>query len=57
MTRPIAFALMVDDFGVMYVEEECAKHLLDILLENYGEVHEDWGGKNFCGITLKCDYI
>ena len=43
MTRPIAFALMVDDFGVKYVEEECANHLLDILLANYGGVHEDWG--------------
>ena len=48
---------MVYDFGVKYVEEECAKHLLDILLENYGGVHEDWGGKKICGITLKCDYI
>ena len=40
-TRPIAFALVVDDFGVKYVGEEHAKHLLNILLENYEGVHED----------------
>ena len=51
-TRPIAFALVVKYFGVKYVGEEHAKHLLDILLENYEGVHEDWGGKKFCGITL-----
>ena len=44
LTRPISFALVVDDFGVKYVGEEHAKHLLDILLANYGGVHEDWGG-------------
>ena len=57
MTRPIVFSLMVDDFGVKYVGEEYAKHLLDILIANYGGFHEDWGGKKICGITLKCDYI
>ena len=51
------FALVVDDFGVKYVREEHAKHLLDILLANYGGVHEDWGSTKFCGITLKWDYI
>ena len=56
-TRPIAFALVVDDFGVKYVWEEHAKHLLNILLKNYEGVHEDWGGTKFCGITLKWDYI
>ena len=45
------------DFGVKYVREEHAKHLLNILLKNYEGVHEDWGGTTFCGITLKWDYI
>ena len=56
-TRPIAFALVVDNFGVKYVREEHAKHLLNTLLENDEGVHEDWGGTQFCGITLKWDYI
>ena len=51
------FALVVDDFGVKYVGEERAKHLLDILLANYGGVHEYWGSTKFCAITLKWDYI
>ena len=28
-TRPISFSLVVDDFGVKYVGEENAQHLLD----------------------------
>ena len=56
-TRPIAFALVVDGFGVNYVGGEHAKHLFNILLENYEGGHEDWGGTKFCGITLKWDYI
>ena len=32
-TRPIAFALVVNDFGVKYVGEDHAKHLLNILLK------------------------
>ena len=47
LTRPIAFTLVVDDFGVNYVGEEHAKHLLNILLENDEGVHEDWGGTQF----------
>ena len=33
-TRPIAFAIVVNNFGVKYVGEEHAKYLLNILLEN-----------------------
>ena len=56
-TRPIAFALVVEDFGVKYVRAEHAKHLLNILLENYEGVHEFWGGTKNFRITLKWDYI
>ena len=56
-TCPIAFTLVVDDFGANYVREEHAKHLLNILLGNYEGVHKDWGGTTFCGITLKWDCI
>ena len=56
LSRPIAFALVVDDFGVKYVGEEHARHLLNILLENYEGVHEYWNGTTFCDITLEWDY-
>ena len=46
-SRPITFALVVDDFGVKYGGEEHARHLLNILLANYEGVHEDWGGTKF----------
>ena len=54
-TRPIAFALVVNNFGVKYVGEEHSKHLLNILLKNYKGAHEDWGRTKFCRITLKWD--
>ena len=44
-------------FRMKYVGEEHTKHLLNILLENYEGVHEDWRGTSFFGITLKWDYI
>ena len=55
-TRPITFALVVDDFGVKHVGEKHAQHLHDILAANYEGVHEDWTGEKFCRITLKWDY-
>ena len=33
--RPIQFSLVVDDFGVKYVGEENAKHLVNALVEHY----------------------
>ena len=40
--RPIQFTLVVDDFGVKYVDKENAKHLLGILKDEYPAVAEDW---------------
>ena len=33
--RPILFCLIVDDFGIEYVDKNHADHLRDILLEYY----------------------
>ena len=38
--RPIQFVLVVDDFGVEYVGEEHALHLVSIL-KRYHEISED----------------
>jgi hypothetical protein len=54
-TRPIAFALIVDDFGVKYVGIEEAKHLQQILGEKY-TITTDWEGETFLGMKLKWDY-
>jgi hypothetical protein len=48
VTRPIHFALVVDDFGVQYVGAEHAHHLIT--------VSKDWTGGLYCGITLNWDY-
>ena len=56
VTRPISFTLVVDDFGIKYVGEEHAKHLLDVLKEHY-EISIDWSGTKFIGLTLDWDYV
>ena len=47
--RPIQFSLVVDDFGVKYVGEENAKHLVNALVEHY-EISQDWDGKNIADL-------
>eukprot|EP00804_Cyclotella_cryptica_P011876 CCRYP_004378-RA/>CCRYP_004378-RA protein AED:0.44 eAED:0.39 QI:0/0/0/1/1/1/2/0/442 len=55
VTRPISFTLVVDDFGVKYVGQEHAEHLIHVLQENY-MMSIDWDGKLYCGIRLDWDY-
>jgi hypothetical protein len=43
LTRPIQFTLVVDDFGVQYVGEEHAHHLIAALETDY-TVSKDWMG-------------
>ncbi len=54
-TRPIAFSLVVDDFGVKYVGRAHAEHLL-AALESLYQVTTDWQGQLYCGLTLRWDY-
>jgi hypothetical protein len=54
-TRPISFTLVVDDFGVKYVGEENAKHLLNAVRQNY-KCSCEWEGERYCGLTIKWDY-
>ena len=53
--RAISFTLVVDDFGVKYVEKENAMHLISILKQQY-EISEDWSGTKYIGITFEWDY-
>ena len=55
ITRPIAFSLVVDDFGIKYVNKEDADHLAHSLKNAY-QLAEDWTGGLYCGITLKWNY-
>ena len=49
--HPICFSLLVDDFGVKYVGDEHAEHLLAALRENY-TVSPDRDSKRYAGMTL-----
>ena len=53
--RPICFYLVVDDFGVEYVGEAHANHLIKALKKNY-DISEDWKGLKYCGLSLDWDY-
>jgi hypothetical protein len=53
--RPISFTLVVDDFGVKYVNKTDVEHLLGVLKEHY-EIDTDWDGTRYLGLTLDWDY-
>ena len=53
--RPICFTLVVDDFGVRYVGEEHAKHLLETIEKDY-VCKADWNGTRYLGLILDWDY-
>ena len=52
-TRPVTFALVVDDFGIKYIHKEDVKMLLNTLQQKYEAVSVDWSGKLFCGMNLE----
>jgi hypothetical protein len=54
-TQPIAFKLVVNDFGVKYVGKEHVDYLIWCIKLKY-ELVEDWTGNLYCGIKLNWDY-
>jgi hypothetical protein len=54
-TRPVAFSLVVDDFGIKYVGQEHAQHLVNAIRDLYTAT-TDWTGNLYCGISLAWDY-
>lgn len=55
-TRPIAFTLVVDDFGIKITNKPDAEHLLNALRDLY-TISVDWAGGLYCGLTLQWDYL
>ncbi len=51
---PIAFMLVVNNFGVKYVGKKHADHLIWCIKQNY-KLTKDWTGDNYCGIKLNSD--
>ena len=54
-TRPIAFTLVGDDFGVKYVNKEDVDHLIASIKTTYS-LTKDWTGNLYYGIALEWDY-
>ena len=54
-TRPISFTLVVDNFGVKYVNKSDALHLKKTLRDNY-PMKSDWKGTRYIDINLDWDY-
>jgi hypothetical protein len=52
---PIVFSLVVNDFGVKYLIEENAQHLLDTI-QTYYKCLCNWDGEQYCSLTIKWDY-
>ena len=53
--RQILFVLIVDDFGIEYVDTVDAEHLLTALRNHY-TITADWSGTKFSGMDLMWDY-
>ena len=54
-SKPIMFALIVDDFGIQYVGKPAADFLISTLRQDY-TITVDWTGAEFCGLHLDWDY-
>jgi len=54
-TKTIQFVLVVDDFGIQYINKDDLDHLVHTL-EKYYEVAVDLDGKEFVKIELDWDY-
>jgi hypothetical protein len=53
--RPISFTLCVDNFGVKYIGQEHAEHLLHILNMHY-KCSQDWDSKKYLSMDIDWDY-
>ena len=53
--QTISFTLIVDDFGVKYVDKKHDNNLINVLKKHY-TVTEDCEGEKYGGITLDWDY-
>ncbi len=54
-TCNISFCLVIDDFGVKYVGQHNADHLVKAL-QNLYTISTDWKGELYCGLTIKWNY-
>ena len=53
--RKTIFTLVVDDFGIKYVNDADAHHLINAIKKHY-VCTVDWEAERYCGVALKWDY-
>ena len=53
--RKTIFTLVVDDFGIKYVNDNDAHHLINAI-KKYYVCTVDWKAERYCGVTFKWDY-
>ncbi len=54
--HPITFSLIVDNFGVKYIGEEHAQHLLQ-MVQKYYTCSFEKEGERYCRLTIKWNYV
>ena len=54
-SRPISFTLVVDNFGIKYINPADAEHLQNALRKKY-DITTDMTGAQYCGLTLAWNY-
>jgi hypothetical protein len=54
-TWPISFTLVVDDFGVKYMNQDDIDYLIASTKKTY-TLTKDWTGNLYCGICLDWEY-
>jgi hypothetical protein len=52
---PISFTLVIDDFGMKYIDKNNVEHLMSILKQDY-TINTNWGGMQYLRLTLDWDY-
>ncbi len=52
--QSISFTLVIEDFGVKYINKTDAKHLLAVLKQDC-ECDTDWEGTRYLGLTIDWD--
>ncbi len=55
-TRPITFTLVVNNFGVKFVNKTNVDHLISSIKQTY-KLTKDWTGNLYCSIMLEWDYV
>ncbi len=55
-SKPITFTLVVNNYGVKFVNKADVDHLISSIKQTH-KLTKDWTGNLYCGITLEWDYM